>query len=1144
MNDGEKSLTSEIKNIHLHKKIKKKRPKIRYSAINLVAKDLEIKEKPKKLHLFKFPTSLNVLSYNTENNDNYTTDNSNNNLYFPKYIRKKQSTKYIRNLVTKKILSSSSKKNKNNNNLYNIFENKSPRSINKITSISKISSFQIYDYNSINNSVFISHHHPVNVKSCLRSSSKKEKREIFQKIVSLDIFSQSNINNKSPKKQISSINYSYFPEKTQNINNNLNLKDVRKKRRRFYPSVKMFNIKIDKLNLNEPKNKFLNSEDDELSKKTTSNFSPYIRRKNYNKKINNINSYNYKGNNYINSICKPSIINDISAKNKNEYNTFSTNFYSVREYKNLLTERNLIRPIKKKKISIYMESDDDCRKLKMKLLTKNLTKNKTNKNDYLGSFADKNNDKLVCRKKEIMNLKNNIQFFNKYIANNKLNDDNKIKHKISLFPSSNYLLKNEQLKKEEKKSDKNSENKENNTDDFENSSDDSCSSKRKKNFNFISNDESKLTIKKNNKYNIINGSDKSNKSEKNNKKDNISNNKYSNEENEKSEDNENLIKKYLKGKKLKENKFWNLKYDDENQLRKKKLSKIKSQLKKISKESYVFNTRKKEIENNFIQNNIIENVTKKIIDTFGLKFLEEENADKIIQKKLLIDEKNKPSKETLKNTENNELSFHMIKIYKLLYTKKITIKYNFNLLRAQEILNIYETHLLKLTDKVWNKVNEPYDYSMEMINYICNKKEVTNCKKKNSDKILMSYCLDNKEKSVRYLKEKKLKKKILKTDQYFFKELEIIKKDLHLKTAYLHLRINLLNFKSEENDIKLKNKINLNNTSNKKLSFTDKKCNELEESYASISKKEDSLKTISNLKNHSVINLHNKNKISLSRGNSLTKQSLDNDLNNKTESLNLTKSSLFHRSIFRSNTKHLTSFSNKKEIINEKKTEEMEKEEKYKKDIEKKEKKLKKTEKSIIGLNILKNKFLFTKDYIENSIDAEKKISEIFKSRQKYKNLDKNNKTEAMIIKSCGYDSLSTNAALIKTQELENDLPNVKLFEKFVMLINERNFDLFEKYVNLEGDKFLKIINRRDLSSGNTMLHFAVENKLINFMKILLIKGANPNIQNNFGNSPLHLAYKFNSFFMINLLLEYNANKQLKNSEGLFPGQMSKFVNG
>ena len=1118
MNNGERTLSSEIKNNYLNKKNKKKHRKIRFSATNLITKDLEIKEKPKKFHLFKFPTSLNVLSYKTENNDNYITDNSCNFNFphFPKNLVKKQTTKFMRNLVTEKILYGPTDKYKINNNLNNIYANKLSQSANKIITSNNTSTFKIYDYNSNNNSVFISHRRPINVKSFLGYSPDKE---IFQKIVSLDIFGRANSENNVKNKKISNINYSYFPEKTQNINDIFNKKAALKKRKRYYPSVKMFDINTERLDLIEEKSKIFDYEHYELKKKFKNNFSSDNRSNDDNKNIKYINSYNYKRINKINSICKPTIINSFVIKNKNESNNFSNNYFSVRGFENI-KERNLIKPTYKKRFSTFL-GHDDCQKLKIKLLKKFSSNKNTNKNDYTSEIkkssltvGNNDDDKIDFRKKAIASLKNNIQFFNKLTGNKKLNDENK--HKISLFPSSNYLLKVEQIKEEEKVSDINSENKENNTDDSENNSDDSCSIKEKASSDFLSDDESKSTIKKNKKSLTISGSDNS---DKNNKIKKIYNNLSNEYSSEKSEESKNSIEE-LKKKKLK--KF--AKYDDENLFYKKRILKIKSKLRKISKESYVLNTRKKEIKNNFMENNIIENITKKMMETYGLKFLDEDKADEIIQQKFKIDNKNRLSKEILKKSTNNIHLFHMLKIFKMLYTQKISIKYNFNLCRVQEILNMYETHLLKLTDKVWNKINSPYDYSMEIINYICHKKDITNNKFKNSDKLTINSFLVNQEKNDVYLKEKKLKKKILKADQYFFKELVKIKKELHFKTAYLHLKINLIDFQLHDNPIRLKNETNLNNIFNKEIKLENERYNESNKSNTLPPKKVNSLKTIINLKNNSVINLQSKKKMSLSRANSLTKKNLE--LSNKLES---PKNYLFRSSRY---------------LSKDKITENMEKEGKYKKYIEEKEKKLKKTEKKIIGLNILKNKNLFSKDYIEKSFNAEKKISEIFKSKNKLGNFDRNNKTDAVIIKSCGYDLLSIEAALIKTQEMENDLPNVKLFEKFVMLIKERNFDLFEKYVNLEEDKFLKIINRRDLSSGNTLLYFAVENKLINFMKILLIKGANPNIQNNFGNSPLHLAYKFNSFFIVNLLLEYNANKQLKNSEGLFPGQMSKFVNG
>ena len=62
-------------------------------------------------------------------------------------------------------------------------------------------------------------------------------------------------------------------------------------------------------------------------------------------------------------------------------------------------------------------------------------------------------------------------------------------------------------------------------------------------------------------------------------------------------------------------------------------------------------------------------------------------------------------------------------------------------------------------------------------------------------------------------------------------------------------------------------------------------------------------------------------------------------------------------------------------------------------------------------------------------------------------------------------------------------------------------------------------------------------------VELLLLKGANPNIQNKFGNSALHIAFKNDNAFIINLLLEYNAEQKLKNINGLLPWQMSKSIN-
>ena len=85
---------------------------------------------------------------------------------------------------------------------------------------------------------------------------------------------------------------------------------------------------------------------------------------------------------------------------------------------------------------------------------------------------------------------------------------------------------------------------------------------------------------------------------------------------------------------------------------------------------------------------------------------------------------------------------------------------------------------------------------------------------------------------------------------------------------------------------------------------------------------------------------------------------------------------------------------------------------------------------------------------------------------------------------------------------------------------------------------FNEIINKQDSITGNTLLIYAVDNNLKSITELLLIKKANPDIQNLLGNSALHIAYQNNNSFIINLLVEYNANQNLKNENGLMPSEV------
>ena len=94
-----------------------------------------------------------------------------------------------------------------------------------------------------------------------------------------------------------------------------------------------------------------------------------------------------------------------------------------------------------------------------------------------------------------------------------------------------------------------------------------------------------------------------------------------------------------------------------------------------------------------------------------------------------------------------------------------------------------------------------------------------------------------------------------------------------------------------------------------------------------------------------------------------------------------------------------------------------------------------------------------------------------------------------------------------------------------------------------EKEYFNKIVNMQEFSTGNTLLIYATQNIFISIVELLLLKGANPNIQNEFGNTALHIAFSNNNSFIINLLLENHADQKIKNIKGLFPWQMSKNLN-
>ena len=126
-----------------------------------------------------------------------------------------------------------------------------------------------------------------------------------------------------------------------------------------------------------------------------------------------------------------------------------------------------------------------------------------------------------------------------------------------------------------------------------------------------------------------------------------------------------------------------------------------------------------------------------------------------------------------------------------------------------------------------------------------------------------------------------------------------------------------------------------------------------------------------------------------------------------------------------------------------------------------------------------------------------------------------------------------------QNQKNDKDISDVKLFNRFISILKNKDIDKYFNLLTNNKDSFNNIINKKEINSGKTLLIYATENNLKSIVESLLLKGADPNIQNIFGNSALHIAYKNNNTFLINLLIEYKANENLKNIKNIIPKQMN-----
>ncbi|KQM62065.1 MULTISPECIES: ankyrin repeat domain-containing protein [unclassified Sphingomonas] len=91
------------------------------------------------------------------------------------------------------------------------------------------------------------------------------------------------------------------------------------------------------------------------------------------------------------------------------------------------------------------------------------------------------------------------------------------------------------------------------------------------------------------------------------------------------------------------------------------------------------------------------------------------------------------------------------------------------------------------------------------------------------------------------------------------------------------------------------------------------------------------------------------------------------------------------------------------------------------------------------------------------------------------------------------------------------------------------------KVNDILGQPGQTIINTKDRTTGEGALHIVAKSGNLTYLRFLLAKGANPNLQDNRGNTPALLAVESGSVEAINALAGRKANLNLGNGSGETP---------
>ena len=566
---------------------------------------------------------------------------------------------------------------------------------------------------------------------------------------------------------------------------------------------------------------------------------------------------------------------------------------------------------------------------------------------------------------------------------------------------------------------------------------------------------------------------------------NLENKNQVNEENKEPTDNEEM--KYLDKKRLK----------------------LMNQTEEVNKSSYLYNSYNEELKNYFLKNCVVDRITDNIFENFEpIESKLEAKEDMEIKKdKYLKDAFEQIFKKVHKYCHCFEKMFKFVKSM----LKQDNITTELNIRNNNHILEMFQVYkkLLKLIDYKWN-----------------NKKKRENHYKK------MNELFTSESKSIPNEKGKRNKK-----FWSYDKELRILKEIIIFKE-----RIN------RENDLSFNDLIHIKPSSKiRKYTESKSKSNVYTESKLNRFKirkrtKNSESKSISGYQNNIIALLGQRSRESTLKiinerrasedGESINK--LTNKLKFKNEFINNSRTESFVKfaKIYRlSSHSRLRSHRIEKNFNpNENKVKNL-----------KKGAIQSKTLNNLDNYNILRSSKFFKIN--KNQIKLQKRFSKLIRLKKDRIQIDKKLRHDSIAIKIAGIDQLTKEAALIKTHEIAKDLPDAKLFDKIVKMIQKRKISKFEYIINNEEEKFNNIINKQELSTGNTLLIYATQINQKAIVEMLLSKGADPNIKNHFGNTALHMAYKNDNAFIINLLIEYGANEKLKNNKYLFPWQMSKYIN-